>query len=201
MDSYPIVFFFIASLLACLWLAIMWAIERNKSAALEQKVEALKKELTSDPLTGLQNRKGFDKLAERYFQREARPEGRLAAAYFDLDHFKEVNDKIGHQAGDQVLRLFAKMLQELFRPGDAIARLGGDEYVVVAPRISKEVLEARCKSARILLERATKEEFGIACSATIGMASIAGENLMGTSLAHLMNEVEREMRKNKQERG
>ncbi len=200
MESYSVVLFFVALLLACLWLAIMWAIERNKSTVLMQRVKTLEKELTSDPLTGLQNRKGFDKVAERHFQREARAEGRLAAAYFDLDHFKEVNDKIGHQAGDQVLRIFAKILQELFRPGDAIARLGGDEFVVVAPRMTKEVLEARCKSARILLEQATMEEFGIGCSATIGMASIAGENLMGASFADLMNEVEREMRNNKQER-
>lgn len=185
---------------ACLWLAIKWRIESNRSKELERRIDELTKELTVDPLTEILNRKGFIDLAERHFRRESRPDGRLAMAYFDLDNFKTLNDKLGHSAGDEVLRIFAKILQGLFRPGDALARLGGDEFVIVSPRVLDVALATRCQSARIQLEQETHTRFGIACSATYGMASIAGENLVGASFTDLMSEVEREMRNNKQER-
>lgn len=88
-----------------------------------------------DGLTGLLNRQGFDS----YLQRNHRAllEGEMALLYIDLDHFKPVNDRHGHAAGDAVLRLFAERLQALVRPSDAVARLGGDEFAVVLPSVQR----------------------------------------------------------------
>ena len=81
-----------------------------------------------DPLTGLLNRAGFERHLDRAAQ--ADPGGSLALLYIDLDHFKPVNDRHGHPAGDQVLKMFAQRLANLVRPTDAVARLGGDEFAI-----------------------------------------------------------------------
>lgn len=81
-----------------------------------------------DPLTGLLNRAGFEQHLEQAAQ--AKDGGSLALLYIDLDHFKPVNDRHGHPAGDQVLKMFAQRLTHLVRPTDAVARLGGDEFAI-----------------------------------------------------------------------
>lgn len=83
----------------------------------------------TDPLTGLMNRRSLE---ERV--RSISEEGNAyVAAYGDLDHFKQLNDVHGHEAGDQALRLFARVVRETVRPGDLTARYGGEEFVVVLP--------------------------------------------------------------------
>lgn len=81
-----------------------------------------------DPLTGLLNRAGFEQHLEQAAQ--TKDGGSLALLYIDLDHFKPVNDRHGHPAGDQVLKMFAQRLTHLVRPIDAVARLGGDEFAI-----------------------------------------------------------------------
>jgi diguanylate cyclase (GGDEF)-like protein/PAS domain S-box-containing protein len=82
-----------------------------------------------DPLTGLLNRAGL----EQHLERDVLADGgsSIAVLYIDLDHFKPVNDRHGHPAGDQLLMLFAQRLRKLVRPIDAVARLGGDEFAIV----------------------------------------------------------------------
>ena len=89
-----------------------------------------------DPLTGLANRAGFE-LALAGAIAEAHQHGQVAAvALLDLDDFKQINDTLGHAAGDQVLQLVATRLRNCMRPSDTVARLGGDEFVLVLPNIS-----------------------------------------------------------------
>lgn len=82
-----------------------------------------------DPLTGLFNRTG---LAQRLDdERQRRDAGPIALLYIDLDHFKPVNDRMGHLAGDRVLQLFARRLVQSVRSTDVVARLGGDEFAIL----------------------------------------------------------------------
>ncbi len=83
----------------------------------------------TDPLTGLWNRRSLENRV-RELTRDATP---YALAYGDLDHFKILNDTHGHEAGDQALRLFAKVLRDSVRPSDITARYGGEEFVIVLP--------------------------------------------------------------------
>lgn len=86
---------------------------------------------TTDSLTGLSNRQGFELLAAqslRVCQRMKRPASLL---FFDLDRFKQINDQFGHDEGDRALRTFASILLKSFRGSDLIGRLGGDEFVVL----------------------------------------------------------------------
>jgi diguanylate cyclase (GGDEF)-like protein len=84
----------------------------------------------TDPLTGLLNRRSFLEEVERRVARQDREHEPATLIFADLDHFKPVNDRLGHEAGDEVLRRTAAMLRNTFRPGDLIARLGGDEFAV-----------------------------------------------------------------------
>lgn len=86
-----------------------------------------------DPLTGALNRRAIaDRIAEE-LERSQREGGSLAVAIIDLDGFKQVNDGLGHQAGDEILIAVVCRLRDRLRPYDALGRLGGDEFVVAAP--------------------------------------------------------------------
>ena len=98
-----------------------------------------------DPLTGLANRSLLMAQLEQALERARRTETTVAVLYFDLDKFKEVNDTFGHDAGDQLLLVVAARLRSVVRGGETVARIGGDEFVVVvedisAPRQSTKVM-------------------------------------------------------------
>jgi len=93
--------------------------------------EALRKEATRDPLTGLPNRLLFaDRLAQNLAEARRRDE-QLAVMFFDLDRFKVVNDTLGHSAGDALLQQVASRLTEVLREVDTLARMGGDEFTMI----------------------------------------------------------------------
>jgi len=89
-----------------------------------------------DPLTELPNRRLFQSLLELTTERAARHDEKLAVLLIDLDRFKEINDSLGHPAGDEVLRKVAQRLEQRLRGEDALARLGGDEFVILQERIA-----------------------------------------------------------------
>jgi diguanylate cyclase (GGDEF)-like protein len=84
-----------------------------------------------DELTGIANRRGFTTVAEHLLPLCARNNLNVELLFFDLDGFKRLNDEFGHEAGDQALRFFAKTLLKSFRSADVVARMGGDEFVVM----------------------------------------------------------------------
>jgi diguanylate cyclase (GGDEF)-like protein len=98
-----------------------------------------------DPLTGLANLRSLRAALEHYLSRARPPTELLTVAYLDLDNFKQVNDRLGHAAGDAALQTVAEAIRATLRAGDLSARIGGDEFVVVLtgcdePR-AREVLE------------------------------------------------------------
>ncbi|MCX7625637.1 MAG: diguanylate cyclase [Candidatus Sumerlaeaceae bacterium] len=91
-----------------------------------------------DPLTGVYNRRAFEARLEDEMRRCRRSQRPLSLVFFDLDHFKIVNDRYGHVVGDDVLRWFAQKLQGLVRSFDVVARYGGEEFCVILPETSGE---------------------------------------------------------------
>ena len=91
-----------------------------------------------DGLTTLPNRSLFSKLLDQSIRQAHRYNRKLAVLFFDLDHFKEINDTLGHEAGDQLLQEIATRLKACLRASDTIARMGGDEFVALLPELQEE---------------------------------------------------------------
>jgi diguanylate cyclase (GGDEF)-like protein/PAS domain S-box-containing protein len=126
-----------------------------------------------DALTGLPNRVLFLERLDHVLKRAQRINAKpYAVMYVDLDHFKGINDSLGHLAGDEVLVNIAKLLRQIVRPGDTAARLGGDEFAVLLEDIDTEA-EAMIVAQRILAELRkpfTLDGLDIHASASIGIA-------------------------------
>jgi diguanylate cyclase (GGDEF)-like protein len=144
--------------------AILDAVVRR----LEGERESYRGAAMSDPLTGLANRRALSERIRYEVARHARQEHSFAVVALDLDGFKLVNDRFGHDAGDEILRDVAAALHDAVREQDTIARLGGDEFCVLAPetgRAGGEQLAARISEK---LARATTGVRGL--SASVGVA-------------------------------
>jgi diguanylate cyclase (GGDEF)-like protein len=136
----------------------------------------------TDSLTGVPNRHTSTQSLDRLLRLAARYEQPLALAVIDLDHFKQVNDRHGHAAGDTVLRRFGARLLEAFRGEDAVGRWGGEEFVVGMYGMSREAAVARLVDvlARLREERFADEagvSFTVAFSAGVAVYPHDGTNL------------------------
>jgi diguanylate cyclase len=109
------------------------AISKVEINNLQQSLEAIRAESLTDPLTGLGNRKYFDRAVEDAVALAIKEGGPLSLLMFDIDHFKSFNDNYGHLTGDQVLRLVAMSLKQTIKGQDITARYGGEEFAVVLP--------------------------------------------------------------------
>ena len=137
--------------------------------ALERSHLELLELASHDSLTGLLNRRRFEEEFERQIAEQQRLGRGGAVIWLDLDHFKDVNDTLGHRAGDELLMLVARTLRAEMRAYSVIARLGGDEFAVILPAAGQaEALAAAERLIRVLAER----EFALAGHAVHAAASI-----------------------------
>jgi diguanylate cyclase len=108
-------------------------LSKTEISSLQQSLEAIRAESLTDPLTGLGNRKYFDRSIEMAVENAIASGEPLSLLMFDIDHFKSFNDSYGHLTGDQVLRLVGMSLKQTIKGQDITARYGGEEFAVVLP--------------------------------------------------------------------
>ncbi|MES2012490.1 MAG: GGDEF domain-containing protein [Pseudomonadota bacterium] len=121
-----------------------FSISQKKAVEAEKRIMELTAELDhisevahQDYLTGALNRRGMDEAIEREFNRADRHNANLCIAMMDIDHFKKLNDTLGHSTGDQALTHFAKVIKEVLRTTDVLARYGGEEFIIIMPATPK----------------------------------------------------------------
>ncbi|WP_133478624.1 GGDEF domain-containing protein [Cognatilysobacter segetis] len=131
--------------------------------------EELAESALADSLTGLPNRRSLERELSRMLARVQRDDRALVVAYIDLDAFKPINDRHGHEAGDRFLVAMARALETALRGGDLVARIGGDEFVV-AGTVPRETADAAADVLRQRLEAATRGRFDIGGGAAIDYA-------------------------------
>jgi diguanylate cyclase len=151
--------------------------------SLREQLEIVRVQATTDALTGIFNRKKFETALEEMAQ-EADVTGQpLCLIYCDIDHFKRVNDTFGHQTGDQVIRFVATVLDRAKPKGGLVARIGGEEFALLAPATSKkETLQIaerirQAVAGKRLVRRSSNEDLG-QITISLGVAErIKDENL------------------------
>ncbi len=136
----------------------------------KQREEQMESIASTDPLTGVLNRRGFETAASTHL-RDSADDATGALLFVDLNQFKQINDRCGHEAGDELLRVAAERLRTSLRSCDIIGRPGGDEFVALVPDVAPEVAERLAERLTTALE----EPYSIGtetlhCTASIGLA-------------------------------
>ena len=140
-------------------LRILLAVSSKMALAIDNalKYEQAENSAVTDYLTGLPNARSLFLQLDRELARCKRDNKTLTVMVSDMDGFKQINDRFGHLEGNRVLRLFAHSLKETSREYDYVARMGGDEFVVIAPGLTPEAAMRKAEQMRDLAQQAGKE--------------------------------------------
>src|SRR3984893_3243234 len=137
----------------------------------ERTVSAHKTAASVDPLTGMFNRRGFAEACSRVIEREANAGRPVTVMIFDIDHFKGINDRFGHPAGDEILKLFAAVVVNNLRISDLSGRIGGEEFAALLPcSLEEGVLVAERVREAFETSGITCEEGPVDTTVSIGVA-------------------------------
>ena len=144
-----------------------------------KRIYILEHENTTDSLMGIYNRRYFDRRLKEEFSRSVRYQYPLSLIMVDIDHFKKVNDRLGHQIGDLVLKRLADLLQGSVRDADVVCRYGGEEVAVILPHtpdssalIVAENLRKKIGTTEILTEDLSPDKHAVIVTASLGVSTL-----------------------------
>ncbi|WP_432461014.1 MULTISPECIES: diguanylate cyclase [unclassified Agarivorans] len=153
---------------------ICWDISERK-----QQEQQLLLQATTDPLTGLMNRRKMESQLQILMYDNAQRQQNFSLAVLDIDHFKQVNDRHGHSVGDQVLQHFAKVCHQSLRKQDYFARVGGEEFVVLLPNTGQDDADSICQRICETIRSTpfANEQGAIQYSVSIGFTTLSDASL------------------------
>jgi diguanylate cyclase (GGDEF)-like protein len=160
-------------------LGMLVAVMRDR---LGNVISSLSDAARRDPLTGLLNRRGFQEVFDVELERARRTEQSLSVIVGDLDYFKSVNDEFGHAAGDEALRVVGQALQEGKRSWDAAARVGGEEFAILAPDTDEHGAYILAERIRAAVELSSGRAGRGGVTASFGIASFPVHGQTAASL-------------------
>ena len=179
-------------------LRILLAVSSKMALSIENalKYQQAEDSATTDYLTGLPNARSLFMQLDRELARCKRDDSSLTVMVSDMDGFKQINDRFGHLEGNRVLRLFAQALKDSSREYDYVARMGGDEFVVIAPGLTPEASAKKAEQMRALARHAGSEVCGEdILSLSVGRAVFPAD---GKDAEQLLAEADRRMYLEKQ---
>jgi len=146
-------------------------------AVMERQRSRFRRQAALDPLTGVLNRGGFEERARSVLDRAGREGRAIALVLFDLDRFKQINDRYGHAAGDRILVAFCRLAEGLLRRDDIFGRLGGEEFAVLLPDVGEAEALALAERIRAAFDGLgiLHEERVVATTLSAGVAVAGGE--------------------------
>ncbi len=155
---------------------------------LQERLEDLAVQVEQDPLTGLFNRRAYDRLLLQEMERSKRQNSYLSLAVLDLDDFKQVNDTYGHPAGDTVLIGLAKAMRETKRAYDLAARIGGEEFALILPGTGGHKCKAMLQRVLDLFSsmQFTHEGKTFSCTFSAGVSSFRGRAQVDSQTFHAL---------------
>jgi diguanylate cyclase (GGDEF)-like protein len=142
----------------------------------------LEDQATRDPLTGAVNRRQLDLALQTTLRRHGETRSPFAVVALDVDHFKRINDTFGHERGDRVLSGLGTLLRESLRGSDVIARVGGEEFVLLLRDLDAAAAAARTESLRGEIEAAHLAGPDLACTVSFGLVPVGDETSTGDAL-------------------
>lgn len=144
--------------------------QQHQADELRQQVDNLEELASTDPLTGLPNRRAFDERFSQLVDIAKRRNEEIGLLLIDIDHFKKVNDQHGHEVGDKVIQQLGRGLLQLARAADIPCRIGGDEFQLAAIGTSASGLGKLAKRLQKYLQQQGKK-LGVSCTLSIGIAT------------------------------
>lgn len=144
---------------------------------------------STDPLTGLLNRRMLMAEAQRRTEEAERYQGSLSALMLDIDHFKRINDKHGHLAGDAILKAVAGVAKECARRTDYLGRYGGEEFLLVCPNTEREEAAIVAERIRAATEQLDSASLGVASKVTVSVG--VAELQQSASVSELIDAADR----------
>ena len=179
-------------------LRILLAVSSKMALSIENalKYQQAESSATTDYLTGLPNARSLFLQLDRELARCKRDNSSLTVMVSDMDGFKQINDRFGHLEGNRVLRLFAQALKDSCREYDYVARMGGDEFVVIAPGLAADAAKKKAEQMQALAKQAGSEVCGEdILSLSVGLALYPED---GKDAEQLLAEADRRMYLEKQ---
>jgi diguanylate cyclase (GGDEF)-like protein len=150
-----------------------------REAKLKSTMEKLENAARRDGLTEIWNRRYFMELGHRELVRTSREKTYISLIYFDLDHFKSINDTYGHAAGDKVLMTLAQVVSSELRELDVFGRMGGEEFAVLLPGTNTEGAFSVAEKLRAAIEKQqiAHQEATLRCTASFGLTAKNGNKI------------------------
>ena len=155
-------------------IAVVWVLARNTEqlAVARTRAELMELQVSTDPLTGVANRRRLDDELVRLVSQARRYGQPLAAVLLDLDRFKDVNDTHGHEVGDQVLVETVDRVQATIRDADLLGRWGGEEFLLLAPHTDHQAACSLAERCRHTIASTPMHQTGLTVTASFGVASL-----------------------------
>ncbi|HJU42487.1 MAG TPA: GGDEF domain-containing protein [Vicinamibacterales bacterium] len=167
---------------------------RNAAGELSKSRDEMKAMAVTDPLTKCYNRRFLDEIAEHELEQHRRYKLPLSLLYIDIDHFKAINDQLGHQTGDEVLVTLGQILNELTRQADYVLRWGGDEFLVLLSASEAEAQNKANQVRRAFLESAIVKNLPDGVDVSVGVVAVPPET---KDFDPLIDQADREMYRRK----
>ena len=155
-------------------IAVVWVLARNTEqlAAARATAELMELQVTTDPLTGVANRRRLDDELARLISWARRYDQPFSVVLLDLDHFKDINDAHGHEVGDQVLVETVDRLHATIRDADLLGRWGGEEFLLLVPHTAHQAACSLAERCRDAIASAPMLHAGVTVTASLGVASL-----------------------------